>query len=47
MRKYGFKGRIISFEPLPEAHVKFVKNSRKEHGCRFRYKSVKIIKAKQ
>ena len=25
-------GRIISFEPLSEAHVKLVKNSRKDHG---------------
>lgn len=31
VRKYGFMGRIISFEPLSEAHVKLVKNSRKDH----------------
>lgn len=29
-RRQGFKGRIISFEPLPDAHKKLLKNSKKD-----------------
>lgn len=29
-RRQGYKGQIISFEPLPEAHKKLIKNSKKD-----------------
>ena len=32
VRNYGFKGRIISFEPLSEAHIKLVKKQPKGPG---------------
>ena len=29
---FGFKGRIISFEPVPEAHTELVKRASRRHG---------------
>ena len=29
-RRQGYKGQIISFEPLPDAHKKLIKNSKKD-----------------
>lgn len=30
IRRFGYKGKIISFEPLPEAHKKLIYNSKKD-----------------